>query len=142
MPRGVRLPDGGYTAQRMLRLASLIFRNVFRNRRRSLLTLASTAISLALLSLLLTIYQSFFYGADVSPSQALRLVCRHRVSLTQALPASYEQRIRQIPGVQEVSAWSWFQGVYKDPKDFLRGSRSIRKRFLIFIRTGRCRRIS
>src|SRR5450432_3174668 len=102
----------------MFRLASLIFRNVFRNRRRSLLTLASTAVSLALLSLLLAIYQGFFYGADVSPSEALRLVCRHRVSLTQPLPASHQQRIASIPGVEEISAYTWFQGVYKEPKDF------------------------
>src|SRR5580700_10251683 len=102
----------------MYRLASLIFRNVFRNRRRSILTLASTAISLALLSLLLALYQGFFYGEDVSPSQALRLVCRHRVSLTQSLPASHQQRISQVPGVAKLSAWSWFQGVYKEPKNF------------------------
>jgi len=102
----------------MQRLASLIFRNVFRNRRRSILTLASTAISLALLSLLLALYQGFFYGEDASPSQALRLVCRHRVSLTQSLPASHQQRIEQVPGVAKTSAWTWFGGVYKEPKNF------------------------
>jgi putative ABC transport system permease protein len=102
----------------MQRLFALIFRNVFRNRLRSLLTLASTAVSLALLSLLLALYQGFFYGEDASPSQALRIVCRHRVSLTQSLPASHQQRIEQVPGVVKTSAWSWFQGVYKEPKDF------------------------
>jgi putative ABC transport system permease protein len=103
----------------MVGLAPLIFRNIQRNRRRSLLTLASTAISLSLLSLLIAMYQSFFHGDDVSPSAALRLVCRHRVSLTQPLPASYLQRIKSVEGVVDVSAWSWFQGVYKeDPKKF------------------------
>ena len=102
----------------MLSLAPLIFRNVLRNRRRSLLTLASTAVSLALLALLIAIYQGFFYGEDSSPSEALRVICRHRVSLTQSLPASHQQRIRAVPGVMEVSAWSWFAGTYKDPKNF------------------------
>src|SRR5690349_7191219 len=102
----------------MLRLGPLIFRNVFRNRRRGLLTLASTAVSLALLALLAAIYQGFFYSPPSSPSEALRLICRHRVSLTQQLPASHMQRIRNVPGVQYVSAWSWFQGVYKDPQNF------------------------
>ncbi len=83
-----------------------------------MLTLASTAISLALLSLLLALYQGFFYGEDASPSQALRMVCRHRVSLTQPLPASHQQKIAAVPGVVKTSAWSWFQGTYKDPKDF------------------------
>jgi putative ABC transport system permease protein len=102
----------------MLRLGSLIFRNVLRNRRRSFLTLASTAVSLALLALLIAIYQGFFYGEATSPTEALRLICRHRVSLTHPLPASHEQRIRSVPGVDYVSAWSWFQGKYKEPKDF------------------------
>ena len=102
----------------MLRLASLIVRNVLRNRRRTTLTLASTAVSLALLALLTAIYQGFFYGAPDSPSQALRLICRHRVSLTQQLPASHYAAIKNVPGVSEASAWSWFAGVYKEPKDF------------------------
>jgi putative ABC transport system permease protein len=102
----------------MLRLGPLILRNVLRNRRRTLLTLASTAVSLALLALLVAIYQGFFYDEPASPSEAMRLICRHRVSLTHPLPASHQQRIKSIPGVQEVSAWSWFQGVYKEPKDF------------------------
>ena len=86
----------------MIRLASLIFRNVLRNRRRNLLTLGSTAVSLALLALLIALFQGFFYGEDDSPSQALRLICRHRVSLTQTLPASHMQRIAALPGVEQV----------------------------------------
>lgn len=102
----------------MLRLGSLIFRNVLRNRRRSLLTLASTAVSLGLLALLTALYQGFFYDEPASPNEARRIICRHRVSLTQSLPASHQQRIKQVPGVEQVSAWSWFQGVYKDPQNF------------------------
>ena len=102
----------------MLRLAPLILRNVLRNRRRSLLTLASTAVSLALLALLIALYQGFFYDEPASPSEARRLICRHRVSLTQSLPASHQGRLKSVPGVELVSAWSWFQGVYKEPKNF------------------------
>jgi len=102
----------------MLRLGPLIFRNVLRNRRRTILTLASTAVSLALLALLVAIYQGFFYGEEASPSSAMRLICRHRVSLTNPLPASYQARIKSIPGVDEVSAWSWFAGVWKEPRYF------------------------
>src|SRR5437762_1163433 len=102
----------------MLRLGPLILRNVLRNRRRSLLTLASTAVSLALLALLTAMYQSFFFDGPATPSEAMRLVSRHRVSLTQSLPASHQQKIKAVPGVEYVSAWSWFQGKYKEPKDF------------------------
>src|SRR5258706_5978466 len=102
----------------MLRLGPLIFRNVLGNRRRTILTLASTAISLALLALLAALYQGFFFDEPSSPSEAMRLICRHRVSLTQSLPASHFQRIKALDGVKEVSAWTWFQGKYREPKDF------------------------
>jgi len=102
----------------MLRLVPLIFRNVLRNRRRSLLTLASTAVSLTLLAIMAAAYQGFFHGADTSPSEARRLVTRHRVSLTQALPASYMQQIARVEGVQALSAWSWFGGKYIDDRHF------------------------
>ena len=72
----------------MLRLAPLVFKNVLRNRRRTLLTLASTAVSLAILALMVAMYQGFFHGEDRSDSEALRLITRHRVSLALPLPAS------------------------------------------------------
>lgn len=95
---------------------SLVFRNVVRSPRRTLLTLASTAVSLAVLGLLVALYQGFFFAPQTSPSEALRLITRHKVSLTNTLPASHLGRIRSIPGVDAVSAWTWFQGVYKDEK--------------------------
>jgi putative ABC transport system permease protein len=102
----------------MLRLGSLIFRNVLRNRRRSILTLASTAVSLALLALLVALWQGFFSDEPASPSEAKRLICRHRVSLTQSLPASHFGKIKGVQGVEEMSAWTWFGGLYKEPKNF------------------------
>ena len=63
----------------MLKLMPLILRNVLRNRRRSLLTLASTAVSLAVLGLMVALYQGFFFAEQTSPSEALRLIARHKV---------------------------------------------------------------
>ena len=100
----------------MLRLGPLIVRNVLRNRRRSLLTLASTAVSLAVLGLMVALYQGFFFAEQTSPSEALRLIARHKVSLTNPLPASHQARIASIDGVVAVSAWTWYQGKYKDEK--------------------------
>jgi putative ABC transport system permease protein len=100
----------------MIRLAPLIFRNVRRNRRRTILTLASTAISLAVLGFLVALYQGFFFAEQTSPSEAMRLITRHKVSLTQPLPSSHKARIAALDGVEAVSAWSWFQGIYKDNK--------------------------
>ena len=100
----------------MLQLAPLILRNVLRNKRRTALSLASTAISLAILTVMVSLFQGFFYGDDVSAAGALRLVTRHRVALVQPLPSSYIQRIQQVPGVEFVASYSWFQGKFRENK--------------------------
>ena len=100
----------------MFRHFSLIFRNCFRNRRRSILTVISIAASLCLLGMLLTIYNTFFF-TEATPDQALRLITRNRVSLANPLPLSYQQQIKQTPGVKEVMINQWFGGVYKDSRD-------------------------
>jgi putative ABC transport system permease protein len=102
----------------MLTLLPLIFRNVLRNRRRTILTLASSAISLGLLALLLAIYQGYFHGEDASPAEARRLVCRHKVSIIQPLLASQKEQIVAIPGVQGICAYTWFGGTYIEPSNF------------------------
>jgi putative ABC transport system permease protein len=100
----------------MFRYLSLIWKNSVRNRRRSVLTICSLGASLCLLGLLFAIYRALFL-ADAPPSQALRLVTHHRVSITQALPMSYLARIRQVPGVRSAMVWQWFGGTYKDARD-------------------------
>ncbi len=100
----------------MLRYLPLIWKNSVRNRRRSILTICSLAASLCLLGLLFAVYRALFL-ADAPPSQALRVVTHHRVSITQSLPISYETRIQQVPGVKYVMVWQWFGGTYKDARD-------------------------
>lgn len=100
----------------MFRYFSLAFKNSLRNRRRSILTISSIAVSLCLLGVLIAIYHALFFGQE-TPGQALRLVTRHRVSLAQAIPASDEEKIRTVPGVKELSPWNWYGGTYKDNRD-------------------------
>ncbi|MGA7415792.1 MAG: FtsX-like permease family protein [Bryobacteraceae bacterium] len=100
----------------MFRYFSLSVKNTIRNRRRSILTICSIAASLCLLGVLFAIYNAMFYK-EATPGAALRVVVRHRVSLAQAMPYSYEAKIRQVPGVKEISTWDWFGGVYKDQRD-------------------------
>ena len=100
----------------MLRFIPLILKNSFRNRRRSILTVLSMGASLCLLGILFALYRVLFL-AEPTASQALRLITRHRVSLTNFLPASYEAKIRALPGVKDVTSWSWFGGTYKDARD-------------------------
>ena len=99
-----------------MRYFGLIFKNSLRNPRRSGLTIASIAISLCILAVLIAMYQAMFYG-EATPAQALRLVTRNRVSLTQPIPIYYGDKIRQVPGVRDLVIWNWFGGTYKDARD-------------------------
>ena len=96
-------------------LTRFVTKNAFRNKRRSILTVLSIALSLLLLTLMMTMWRAFYLDQG-SAESAERLVVRHRVSLTFALPGFYREKIRAIPGVVAVVPSSWFQGVYKDQK--------------------------
>jgi putative ABC transport system permease protein len=89
------------------------FKNSLRNKRRTILTIASIGVSLFLLGMLIAVYHAFYFRQG-PPQQALRLVMRNRVSLTFPLPEYYEAKIRQLAGVKEVVSRSWFGGIYID----------------------------
>jgi putative ABC transport system permease protein len=90
-------------------------KNAFRNRRRSVITAISIGFSLLLLTLLMSVYRGFYIDQG-PPESALRLITRHKVSLVFFLPSYYRDKIRTIPGVEHVSPWNWFGGIYKDQK--------------------------
>jgi putative ABC transport system permease protein len=96
-------------------LSGFIVRNTFRNKRRSVLTLISISFSLLLLTLMISIWRSF-YVDQVAPEAARRLIIRDRVSLAFFLPAFYRDKIRSIPGVVAVAPITWFGGRYIDDR--------------------------
>jgi len=96
-------------------LTSFVRKSAFRNKRRSILTVLSIMFSLLLLTLMITVAKHFYVDQG-SAQSAQRLIMRHRVSLTQALPISYREKIRTVPGVVAVAPTQWFGGLYKDDK--------------------------
>ena len=93
----------------------LILKNCWRNRRRTLLTVASVGVSICLLGVLMAIYHAFYY-AQPTAWQALRLVTRNRVSLVFPMPQYYGEKIAQLPGVKVVGIEQWFGGTYIDSR--------------------------
>jgi putative ABC transport system permease protein len=93
----------------------LILKNCWRNRRRTILTIASVGVSLCLLGVLMAIYHAFYF-ATPSPGAELRLVTRNKVSLVFPMPEFYREKIKQIPGVREVGISQWFGGKYLDDR--------------------------
>lgn len=96
-------------------LTGFVAKNAFRNRRRSLLTVASIAFSLLLLTLMMTIWRSFYIDKG-APDSEKRVITRHKVSLAFFLPAYYRDKIRSLPGVVAVVPLTWFGGRYKDDR--------------------------
>jgi putative ABC transport system permease protein len=96
-------------------LTRFVAKSAFRNKRRSLLTVASIAFSLLLLSIMLCFWRSFYIDKG-APDSALRIMTRHKVSLTNFLPIYYREKIRAVPGVVHVVPMTWFGGKYKDDK--------------------------
>ena len=90
-------------------------RNTFRNKRRSLLTMLSISFSLLLLTLMVSIWRTFYVDLG-APLTAKRMITRDRVSLSFFLPAYYRDKIRNIPGVVAVAPMTWFGGHYKDDR--------------------------
>ena len=97
-------------------LLKLVFRNAFRHRLRTLLTLAGLAIAVLAYGLLRTVVDAWYAGA--AAASETRLVTRNAISLAVALPLSYENRIRGVEGVTRVARSNWFGGIYQEPKNF------------------------
>jgi putative ABC transport system permease protein len=96
-------------------MTGFIAKSTFRNRRRSALTIISISFSLLLLTLMMTIWRSFYLDQG-TPESARRLITRHKVSMNFFLPESYREKIRFVPGVEHVVPFSWFGGKYIDDK--------------------------
>lgn len=96
-------------------LSTFITKSAFRNKRRSLLTVASIAFSLLLLSIMLCVWRGFYIDKG-APDSALRIMTRHKVSLANFLPIYYRDKIRAIPGVVHVVPMTWFGGTYINDK--------------------------
>jgi putative ABC transport system permease protein len=100
-----------------MKFLRLLLNNILRNKRRTFLTLSSIAVSLFLITTLLTVLHEM-ENPPSTPESALRLLTRHRVSLANILPMSYRGKIARVEGVEAVIGSMWFGGVYKDPKNF------------------------
>jgi putative ABC transport system permease protein len=97
-------------------LLRLVFRNAFRHRLRTLLTVTGLAIAVLAFGLLRTVVDAWYAGAAAASSA--RLITRNAISLAFFLPVSYESRIRAVEGVTRVARSTWFGGIYQEPKNF------------------------
>ena len=94
-----------------------VFKNLFRKKTRSLLTLGSILLPLFVICILGTLLAAL----DTDPTEGRgmwRLITRHKVSITNWLVDSHTAKIRQLRGVAEVVRMQWFGGQYVDQSAF------------------------
>jgi putative ABC transport system permease protein len=99
-----------------MKFLPLIWANLMRRKIRTLFTVLSILVAFILFGYIAAINIAFSMGVDVTGAD--RLVLRHKVSIIQLLPYSYQARIEQVEGVVDVCHQTWFGGVYQDPKNF------------------------
>jgi putative ABC transport system permease protein len=93
-----------------------ILKHLRRNWIRTTSTVLGMAVCIFLFCTLQTVLAAINYSLQAASAQ--RLWTRHAVSLVFQLPLSYKARIASVPGVRRVATANWFQGVYKDRKNF------------------------
>lgn len=94
----------------------LIWSSLKRKKARTILTLLSIMVAFLLYGYLAAVGLAFNMGVSVAGAD--RLVVRHKVSLIQLLPASYQARIERLPGVAKAAHMTWFGGIYQKPSNF------------------------
>jgi putative ABC transport system permease protein len=94
----------------------LIWKNAWRSRRRTVLTVLSVAASLFLLSTMMCYISSNEIGLERSGGSN-RVVVRHATSLTFALPLAYKEKLQKVDHVTVVHESSWFGGQIRNRED-------------------------
>jgi len=99
-----------------LKYLTLVFKNLFRSKRRTFLTVLSIAVSLFIFSALVSIptVADQILGNTASST---RIATHNKAGLAYSIPVAYKQRIATIPHVEVVVPESWFGGVYHEVYD-------------------------
>jgi putative ABC transport system permease protein len=93
----------------------LVASSLRRKKLRTFFTIASILIAFLLFGLAQSMRHAFEAGVNVAGAN--RLLTMHKVSFTQLLPESYENRIRGVTGVVEVTPETWFGAWYQDERN-------------------------
>ena len=97
-------------------ILKILFRNAFRHRLRTGLTILGITIAILAFGLLRTVIDTWHMGIEAASDY--RLITRNAVSMTFTLPIYYKDKIKQVEGVTQVGYGVWFGGIYIDQKNF------------------------
>ena len=93
----------------------LIWRNAWRKKIRTSLTILSVFVAFLLFALLSAVGYAFGGGANFADAE--RLIVINKITLINPLPIAYQNRIAAVPGVRSVTHNTWFGGYYQDERN-------------------------
>src|SRR3989440_3440857 len=100
----------------MTKYLTLIFKNLRRSKRRTILTILSIAVALFIFSVLVSL-PSFANQFLADTSSSVRILCRTKMGLGYPLPEAYKLKIATIPHVVAVAPLVIYGGIYHEASD-------------------------
>jgi putative ABC transport system permease protein len=97
-------------------LGRLVWRQLAAHPVRCVITILAVGVAMFLFCFLRSIVTSL--DSAVKASASNRIITASAVSLFQSLPASYGPQMSAMQGVESVSRFNWFGGLYKDESGF------------------------
>jgi putative ABC transport system permease protein len=98
-----------------MKFLPIVWRNLLRRKFRTFFTIGAIFFAFLLFGVLMAIRSAFSMGVEMAGQGRLMVI--DKVSIINPLPASYEQQIRQIDGVTDITHANWFGGYYQDVKN-------------------------
>lgn len=99
-----------------MKYAALVFKNLSRSKRRTLLTVFSIAVSLFIFSALVSM-PTLASQILADSASSVRIACHNKAGLAYPMPESYKPKIAATPHVVAVVPETWFGGLYHDVND-------------------------
>jgi putative ABC transport system permease protein len=98
-----------------MKFLPLVWRNLLRRKFRTFFTIGAIFFAFLLFGVLMAIKSAFSMGVEMVGEERLMVI--DKVSVINPLPASYEQQIRQVEGVTDITHANWFGGYYQDVRN-------------------------
>jgi putative ABC transport system permease protein len=99
-----------------MKFTSLVFKNLFRSRRRTVLTVLSIAVSLFVFGALVSL-PSVANQVLADTASSVRIACHTKMGIAYPLPEAYKLKIATTPHVVAVTPSNYYAAIYHDPTD-------------------------
>ena len=95
--------------------AGLMWKNVWRRKLRTILTIVSILIAFLIFGVLRSFDHALHAGVDLAAAD--RLVVVNRINFTVSLPYAYVNKIAAVDGVKKVTFANWFGAYWQEPRN-------------------------